>query len=205
MTMPSTLHPDDERLAALAGADPDARADRALAAHVTGCDRCGPLVADLSSLHLALSSLPDVVPSRPLRLLPPVAEPAPRRGMLAGWLRWVTTPAMAAGALLVLVGAMGSSGALRTFAPVLDATFASQRAAENWFSSPEVAAPGAQSGEDSSLGGIAASAPPSAAPPTDRNYENSSGGTPWLPLMAVGVALVSGAALLRYAVVPRAG
>jgi hypothetical protein len=204
MTMHTTSHPDDERLAALAGADRDARADRALAAHVTACDRCGPLVADLSSLQLALSSLPDVVPSRPLRLLPPMAEPAPRRGMLAGWLRWVTTPAMAAGALLVLVGAMGSSGALRTFAPVLDATFASQRAAETWFSSAEVGAPGAQSG-DSSLGGIAASAPPSAAPTTDRNSENSSGGTPWLPLIAVGVALVSGAALLRYAVVPRAG
>jgi hypothetical protein len=37
MTMMHAAHPDPERLAALAGDDADARADQALAAHLTAC------------------------------------------------------------------------------------------------------------------------------------------------------------------------
>jgi hypothetical protein len=108
MTMQHPVHPDDERLAALAGDDSEVAADAALRAHVDACDRCTDVVRDLASLRSALSELPDLVPSRPLQLLPPVPEAkAPAR---SGWLRRLAAPAMAAGFVLVVVGAVGSSG-----------------------------------------------------------------------------------------------
>ena len=82
MTMQHRIHPDDERLAALAGGDPEVASDAALRAHVDSCDRCTDVVRELGSLRTALAELPDLVPSRPLQLLPPVAEPRaafPRR------------------------------------------------------------------------------------------------------------------------------
>jgi hypothetical protein len=108
MTMQHPTHPDDERLAALAGGDPEVTSDAAVRAHVDSCDRCTDLVRDLASLRTALGELPDLVPTRPLQLLPPVPEPqAAARG---GWLRRLAGPAMAAGFVLVVVGAVGSSG-----------------------------------------------------------------------------------------------
>jgi hypothetical protein len=109
MTMQHQIHPDDERLAALAGGDPDVASDAALRAHVSGCARCQATVADLSILRTALSELPDLLPSRPLQLVPPVAE---RRasGAGGGWLRRLAAPIMAAGFGLVLVGAVGTAG-----------------------------------------------------------------------------------------------
>lgn len=108
MTMQHPTHPDDERLAALAGGDPEVTSDGALRAHVDSCDRCGALVRELGSLRTALSELPDLVPSRPLQLLPPVAEP--RTAGRVSWLRRLAAPAMAAGIMLVIAGAVGSSG-----------------------------------------------------------------------------------------------
>jgi hypothetical protein len=108
MTMTSTFHPDDDRLSALAGADRDATSDRALVEHVSACDRCGPIVDELRLLRSALAGLPDIPPSRPLQLLPPVAEPQTRRAR--GWLQRLVAPAIATGAGLVLVGAVGSAG-----------------------------------------------------------------------------------------------
>ena len=64
-------HPDDERLSALASRDDDAVADPELTAHVSTCDRCADLVAELALLRVSLAELPDLAPSRPLRLLPP--------------------------------------------------------------------------------------------------------------------------------------
>ena len=54
-------------------------------AHLTACDRCRPLVDELSLLRGALAELPDLAPSRPLRLIPPVPAPAatPRAGLAA--------------------------------------------------------------------------------------------------------------------------
>ncbi|MEF2162598.1 hypothetical protein, partial [Pseudomonas aeruginosa] len=109
MTMQHPNHPDDERLAALAGGgDPEVTLDAALRAHVDTCDQCAGLVRELGSLRTAMAELPDLVPPRPLQLLPPVAEPkaAPR----TGWLRRLAGPAMAAGFVLVVAGAIGSSG-----------------------------------------------------------------------------------------------
>ena len=108
MTMQQPIHPLDERLAALAGGDPEVTSDAALRAHVDSCDRCADLVRELGSLRTALAELPDLVPSRPLQLLPPVAEPkVVARG---SWLRRLAGPAMATGFVLVVVGAIGSSG-----------------------------------------------------------------------------------------------
>ena len=108
--MSNSAHPDDDRLAALAEADPDATSDPALAAHVAACDRCGPLVAELGLLRSALAALPDIAPPRPLRLIPPVPEPAARRSGALVWLRRLAAPAMVAGAGIALVGAVGLAG-----------------------------------------------------------------------------------------------
>ena len=69
-------HPNDERLSALASRETDATADATLTAHVSTCPRCTDLVTELGALRAALADLPDLAPSRPLLLLPPV-EAAP--------------------------------------------------------------------------------------------------------------------------------
>jgi hypothetical protein len=109
--MPISNHPDDERLAALAGQDPDAIADGEVSSHVTSCDRCAALVDELGALRAALAELPDVVPSRPLRLLPTLEpEPASAADRLGGWARRFFAPVLASGAALALVGAIGTAG-----------------------------------------------------------------------------------------------
>src|SRR4029077_1845925 len=109
MTMQQSSHPDDERLAALAGYEPDAVADSSLVIHVSGCARCAPMVEELRTLHSALAELPDVQPSRPLRFLPAVPEPAGSGSRWVGPLRGLTGPAMAAAILLIVVGAFGTA------------------------------------------------------------------------------------------------
>src|SRR6266508_2515415 len=115
MTMQHDTHPHDERLAALAGTDAEATEDRALRDHVASCDRCRAVVDDLRLLRSALAELPDLRPSRPLQLLPPASAPAAPRGSALGFLRRLTAPAMAAGAALILVGVVGSTGILSAF------------------------------------------------------------------------------------------
>ena len=111
MSMTSPAHPDPERLAALAGADPDALADPELAAHVGACESCGPQVRALTALRAALAELPDLAPSRPLRLLPPVAEPAAASGWRTAFRR-AFAPVAVAGMVLLLVGSVGVTGVL---------------------------------------------------------------------------------------------
>jgi hypothetical protein len=113
MTMQHQIHPDDERLAALAGADPDATADARLGDHVRECERCSEIVRDLTALRSALAELPDIAPSRPLVLLPPARESVTFADRLAGAVRRTFAPALTAGATLALVGAVG------TFSPYL--------------------------------------------------------------------------------------
>jgi hypothetical protein len=107
--MPHPFHPDDELLAALAAGEPDAAGNASLTSHVAACDRCGPMVNELRQLRLALAELPDVAPSRPLQLIPPVPAPLPQPSGWTTWLRRVTAPAMTAAAVLILVGAIGSA------------------------------------------------------------------------------------------------
>jgi len=142
MTMPNTSHPDDERLAAYAGGDADATSDRALVAHLSGCDRCAPIVDELALLRGALALLPDLAPSRPLRLIPPVPDATPQPAGPLAWLRRLAAPAMAAGAGLALVGAVGLSGAISGTLSDLSASGGDRSAAEYALGSDNAAAPG---------------------------------------------------------------
>lgn len=222
MTMHTASHPDDERLAAYAGGDADALNDRELVAHLSSCDRCRPLVDDLTMLRIALAALPDLAPSRPLRLIPPVpAAAAPRAGAL-GWLRRLAAPAMAAGAGLVLIGAIGvgSSGVVGD----LVGKAMNFTAAEGALPSDGRAAPGAAppsmaavDSRDSAEYGtsgeprrLSSGAVPSPTPSSDdagreKATSTSSPEQPWLTLLIAGVALLGISTAVRFSVSPGAG
>ena len=207
--MQHPIHPDDERLAALAGDDPEARGDDALAGHVAGCARCGELVCELRLLRSALSGLPDLPPSRPLQLVPPMAV-APDAGGAFGWLRRLAAPAMAAGAGLALVGAVGFGGL------VLGGMAASAGAAPE-IQTDENRGDGAPEMMSSAPANFDKTAEPvpndggmggeegdqrngSAAPVVDFNTP-----TPWLLLIAAGGLLLLAGLGLRFTIQPRAG
>jgi hypothetical protein len=219
MTMHNALHPDDERLAAYASADREAVSDRELVAHVAGCERCRPIVDELTLLRDALALLPDVAPSRPLRLIPPAPDPAARRGGALEWLRRLAAPAMVAGAGLVLVGAVGASGLVGGHA----GKAADTTALEGGLSAAPV--PGAGAGQSpvaaySTDGGFigrteaprindgaGGSVAPTASASTDLSFGPASGPTdqPWLTLLVAGFGLFGISGILRYSLTPRAG
>lgn len=234
MTMQHESHPHDERLAALAGADQEATEDEALRDHVAGCDRCRAMVDELALLRSALAELPDLRPSRPLQLLPPAAAPALRRAGLLGRLRGISAPALAAGAALILVGAVGSSGVVENLAggAARSASYAdgSQNPRE-LAEVPEASDPRGAPGSLDSGGSPAAAASspkgdfqPGAAPSSDAasfaaiparqgddsaalrvNSDPLNGRLPWLVVLGLGVVLAAGSLLLRFTVQPRAG
>ena len=111
-------HPDEERLAALAGADPDVLADAELRAHVSACQRCSAIADELTWLRAALAELPEIAPPATLRAWTPaavaaVAGPQPSFAeRLLGTLRRTVMPAAVAGATLALVGVVGATGVL---------------------------------------------------------------------------------------------
>lgn len=231
MTMQNLPHPDDERLAAHASGDPDVIGDATLVAHLTACDRCRPLVDDLSLLRDALAELPDVAPSRPLRLIPPVPswDATPSRG---SWVRRLTAPAMAAGAGLVLVGALGigapslgglfgqaASGVFQNVgenlqgagAPESEATPSDNAYGPGVKGSPAPSSGGTRGSTDSAGGSRPPSAQFSPAPSpagtdgTDHVNRGSSNEQPWLTLLIAGAGLFVIATALRFTVSPRAG
>ena len=107
MTMAPNHHPDEERLAAFAGGDPDLE----LRLHLRDCGRCRSIIDELTMLRAALAQLPDLAPSRPLRLLPEVPAPEPSAAeRLAGWTRRAFMPLLAAGFGLAIVGSVGTVG-----------------------------------------------------------------------------------------------
>jgi len=227
MTMQNLPHPDDERLAAYAGGDPDVTGDATLVAHLATCDRCGPLVDELSLLRGALAELPDLIPAHPLRLIPPV--PAPASISAGGWLRRLTAPAMAAGAGLVLVGAIGIGTTSGFFSQASSAMFEnaggnlqgagapeSEATASDSAYMPGVkASPAATSNETrGSTDSAGASKPPTAqmspdASPTGSDVtevnRESSDEQPWLTLLIAGAAVFVTATALRFTISPRAG
>jgi len=190
-------HPDDELLSAFAGADRDVAADRGLNEHLAACDRCRGIVDELVVLRSALSELPDVTPSRPLQLLPPVPEA--RRGDAGGWLRRLVAPVVAAGAGLLLVGAVGSAGLLGQVS-----IFSAAGAAPNRETSATDGAYVAPAGPDATQ---------SAADLDGKSTDGTlnGGGTPpspagpWTLLLIGGAGLMVGGLLLRYSVQPGAG
>lgn len=211
-------HPHDERLSALASGDADAIADASLTSHVDLCARCTETVTELGALRVSLSELPDLRPSRPLRLLPTVTDAADTAGApagtadrLAGWVRRAFAPALTAGAALAMVGLVG------TAAPAaMQATGGGDAAAPG---AQAEEAPGAEvaplstddrrgtdTGQESADGGTVAQAS------ADYSREDSSEAltglpdrSPWPMVLFSGVALVIAALLLRWIVVPRAG
>lgn len=208
MTMQNTPHPDDELLAAFAGADSDAVADRAMTDHLDTCDRCRGIVDELALLRSALSELPDLTPSRPLQLLPPVLEPAQRGA--SGWLRRLVAPVVATGAGLLLVGAVGTAGLLGQVSLFSAAGAAPNRemTASDGAFVPSAGIP------DATQGALAAGSP--AGSPGERSDDDTTGksmdsGTevmpsgPWTVLLVAGAGLVIGGLLLRYSLEPRAG
>ncbi len=219
-------HPDDERLSALASRDEDAIADAALTAHVSTCDRCTDLVTELGALRASLAELPDLAPSRPLQLLPPVDAPATSGA--AAWVRRLFAPAITAGAALAMVGLIGTAGPLVGGMASSGASF--QDAGENMDGGAEAVSSEAQvltSSEDAFVEGEAPAAagsggdddgetdqsrtneepePSSAASPQQELFaQQPAERSPWPMVLFTGVALIVGAVLLRWILVPRAG
>ena len=214
MTMPRAMHPDDVRLAAFAGADREAVSDRELSAHIDGCERCRPIVDELAALRHSLALLPDIAPSRPLHLIPPVAEPARRSGAL-GWLRRLAAPAMAAGAGLVLVGAVGISGlagglASTAAAPSMQESSKGAGAPEGGAGHspvPAFSTDGAFDRTDtprSQVGGDSVAPTPSASRDLG-GPERGPGEQPRLTFLIAGFGLFGISAILRFSLTPRAG
>jgi hypothetical protein len=222
MTMEPNHHPDEERLAAFAGGEPDVE----LRIHVQSCVRCRSLVDELTTLRAALAELPDLAPSRPLRLLPEVLEPQPSAAeRLAGWTRRAFMPLLAAGFGLAIVGSvgtvgsnfsLGSAGAAPASAPLYrDASIPTPTAGA------AAAEPGATKspGEAPAAGGDSASSSPQA----ERADSATSSPTPepavkvleqpptppprslWPMVLFAGVALIVATLVLRWIVQPRAG
>ncbi|MGH2380120.1 MAG: hypothetical protein ACRDG7_02740 [Candidatus Limnocylindria bacterium] len=225
-------HPDDERISALASHDTDATADATLTAHVASCDRCTELVAEVGALRVALADLPDLPPSRPLQLLPPVEAQPSAADRLGGWARRFFAPVLAAGAAVALVGVVG------TAAPALDQMASGQEAGSDTDSGvvQEFAAPGASAAAeqptraaagDNLYGGTAGGESESessplvaerTAPDTDEaitpsaaddlaavQQEPTADRSPWPMVLFAGVALMVAAVLGRWILAPRAG
>lgn len=208
-------HPDDERLSALASRDDDATADAALTSHVDACVRCTELVTELGALRMTLAELPDLRPHRALRLLPPVADSS--SGGATGWVRRLFAPALAAGAAMAMVGLVG------TAAPTFQGMASGGASFQDVDSYIEGAAPNAdedgasrtaesQESADMTLepegeGGVAAmeTQEASAAPSQTIDRQLPAERSPWPMVLFSGVALMIGAAMLRWIVVPRAG
>jgi hypothetical protein len=214
MTMQHPIHPDPERLAALAGGDQGATADGALVAHADACAQCNEVVRELRLLRTVLSELPDLAPSRPLRLVPPVAaEPGP--GGRFGWLRRLAAPVMAAGAGLALVGAVGlGSVALSGMASSAGAIF--QNVGSNLTTGE-----GSERGEDApdAMSQEPAAVASGEEAPTDGGQADEEATNdraliptvdlgspaPWLVLFGTGALLLLTGLAIRFAVQPRAG
>jgi len=217
MTMDrSTTHPSEERLAAFAGADPDATSDRELAFHVPACPRCQEVVADLVALRAALAELPDLAPSKPLRLLPAVIEPRPTLAQrMAGIAHRTFAPLLAAGAGLVLVGAVGGIGSLGAPSPASAPAGATPGAdggpagmAEETAQTPDMAgelfSTASPQYDRLAPGGPAASRDDHAVEELQRRPTESAP-PPWAGLFVAGAALIGVALTLRFVVAPRAG
>lgn len=205
-------HPHDERLSALAARDDDAVADGPLTTHVDACDRCAVVVAELGALRTSLSQLPDLAPDRPLRLLPPVPDAAPTASdRVASWVRRIFTPALVAGATLAMVGLVGTAApALDGMASGQDAGAALEQMGAEADDMEGARDGGGAPGEDEAPAIMSASDDPDAEeqPSVDREgaaTELPAERSPWPMVLFTGVAILIGAGVLRWILLPRAG
>jgi anti-sigma factor RsiW len=207
--MLNPIHPDDEFLSALASHDGEAAGDGALTDHVATCDRCSTFVDELRALRTWLAELPDLQPSRPLRLVPAVEpEGMERDDRLAGWVRRIFGPALAAGAALAMIGLIG------TAAPALDGIAAGPftdigREMSGAGASPDTVAEGeplAPGARDDDGDGSTTGAPDHEGVDTNGVVSDlPAERSPWPMVLFAGVALMIGIAMLRWILVPRAG
>ena len=213
MTM-DPQHPLDDRLAAYADGDADALTDAPLRAHVTSCDRCALVVRDLGALRVALADLPDLVPSRPLRFLPPVDAPAMPSGGFAALVRRLFAPALVAGAALVLVGSVGMAAPTAT--ALLAGKAGAGGAASDYLtndSRTEGVTPGQGSPASAHDPGQRSQVAVETAPPPrsagsgriDEVGARPVAPMPWLALTILGAAIVIASLVMRWTVVPAAG
>lgn len=210
MTMDQLTHPDDERLAAFASGD----GEDVLRAHVDACDRCASIVDDLTSLRASLAELPDLVPGRPLRLLPPVEAAAPSRGGFSTLVRRLFAPAIAAGVALLLVGSVGlaaTPGTMDVFSGAAGGAPLDEGAA------PAAASPGAAYELDGNARDSLSAGPTEGAVAAEGTGRLGAGEedqartlrleaspvTPWLAITITGAVLLIIALVLRWTVVPR--
>jgi len=205
MSMNLSAHPDPERLAALAGDDADARADRGLTLHVAECTACTGQVRGMTALRLALAELPDVAPSRPLVLLPPAAAERATGGWIG--LRRVFAPMAVSGMVLLLVGSVGVTGALgpADAASLFRLSAAAPEAAEG----PEtgntdsgaspVGAPGVLGPTESERAIVSPPDEAGIGGEAGRDIDDGAPGTRtgWILIAAAGVGLLGGALVLR--------
>jgi hypothetical protein len=195
-------HPAPERLAALAGADTDALADRELTSHVKGCVSCDGQVREMASIQTALADLPDLAPSRPLQLVPPVRE----RARPTGWrlvFRRAFAPVAIAGLALVLVGGLGVTGQFGSNDPASLLRFIGPSSAGPAAEQPAVAPPADNSGTGPAGGqdgaGLLPATPESdvdtesvGSQPTERDDVQTLAATAlsWTYLVAIGLGLL---------------
>ncbi len=222
MTMEPNHHPDDERLAAFAAGEPDVE----LRLHLRDCARCRAAVDELTMLSAALAELPDLAPSRPLQLLPPVAEPVPSAAdRLAGWTRRAFMPLLAAGFGLAIIGSVGTIGPTFNFglagaAPASALLTQDSGASGAPAAAAEIPTPSANSdSKGSGIAGQVATASPAqervgaasasaAAEPQAAPFREAPAEPPrslWPMILFGGVALIVATLLLRWVVQPRAG
>lgn len=204
-------HPQPERLSALSSGDADALGDPTLAAHVRECAECTDTVDDLGRLRSALGDLPDLLPHRPLQLLPPVPETTASAGR-SGWLRRLAAPVLAAGAGLVLVGSVGIGATLLGgMAASGGATFANVgenlEGAESDGRGAAASADSLQPQVSSAPAQPMASAEDTAQPPTNERLNERSDDpfAGWILLVGAGAIVLTVGVLLRYVVNPGAG
>ena len=203
MTVP--LHPDDERLAALAGADPEVARDDSLRAHVAGCDRCRSLVEELTRLRAALAELPDLAPPARLRAFRIPEETLPRPsfgGRFTQILRRAMAPAMLAGASIAIVGAVGVSGILGPAGDLAVGMPAAAPAGDAAGGAAEVRATGDESADQEESPPVAYATAPveDGADPAGSSPVDSTSADPrtiWLALVVGGGILFAAALVLR--------
>jgi anti-sigma factor RsiW len=206
-----TNHPGDERLSALVSQEADAVSDATLAQHLSTCARCVTVVDELGALRANLAHLPDLAPSRPLRLVPEVTGGVDRLG---SYVRKVFGPVMAAGAALALVGMVGTAAPsfqaatggseAAASAAAYDQQRASQRVAAGAEGGPLFSAPDSEIDGSGDSGGEPAEA---ANEPggTDEVTQLAAERSPWPMVLFTGIAVLVAGALLRWILVPRAG
>ncbi len=216
--MLNTNHPDDERLSALAARDEEATADGSLTSHLSSCSRCADVVTELTVLRSSLAELPDLKPSRPLQLLPPVADASAAADGFAGWIRRLFAPVVTAGTALALVGVVGT--AMPSMGGMADSADSAAGGAALEAAPGDSAADGLTFEAARGSGGAAAPSDAESVTSDDRGRDEAGQATededrlatelpaersPWPMVLFTGVALVVAAAVLRWIVVPRAG